>query len=139
MSQEMARIEHLKLIQAVVNRLGRNSFAIKSAAAAATAALVALTASTSSPVVALAGIAILPLWMLDARFLAEERGFRRLYDSVRKGPPAEYGSDCYFNMEVLSTAKGSDSLIRVAASASLFLFYLPLLALIGAAALIAQV
>ena len=136
MSPEMARIEHLKLIQAVVNRFGRNSFAIKSAAAAA---LVVLTASTRYPVVALAGIAILPLWMLDARFLEEERGFRRLYDPVRGGPPTEYGSDSYFNMQVLSMAKGSDSLIRVAVSASLFLFYLPLLALIGASALITQV
>ena len=78
MSPEMARIEHLKLIQAIINRLGRNSFAIKSAAAAA---LVALTASTSAPVAALARIAILPVWMLHAHFLAEERGFRRLYDS----------------------------------------------------------
>ena len=139
MSPETARIEHLKLIQAVVNRLGRNSFAIKSAAAAAAAVLVALTASTSAPVAALAGIAILPLWMLDARFLAEERSFRRLYDSVRGSPPPEYGSDGYFNMEVLSTAKGSDGLIRVAASPSLYLFYVPLLALIGASSLIALI
>ena len=77
--------------------------------------------------------------MLDARFLREERGFRRLFDSVRDGPPAEYGSDGYFNMEVLSTAKGSDGLISVAASPSLYLFYVPLLALIGASSLIALV
>ena len=137
MSPEVARIEHLKLVQAVVNRLGRNSFAIKSAAAAVAAALVALTASTSAPFAALAGIAILPLWMLDARFLSEERGYRRLYDSVRDGPPADYGSDDYFNMDVLSTAKGLDGFIRVAASPSLYLFYVPLLALIGASSMLA--
>ncbi|MDE2838065.1 MAG: hypothetical protein OXL97_11260 [Chloroflexota bacterium] len=133
----MARIEHLELIQAVVNRLGRNSFAIKSTAAAATAALVALTASTNSPIGAIAGTAILPLWMLDARFLAEERAFRRLYDSVRVGPPPEYGSDGYFKMEGLSGAKGSDSLIGVAAR--LYLFYIPLLVLVGVSLLIAFV
>ena len=137
MSPETARIEHLKLIQAVINRLGRNSFAIKSAAAAASAALVAFTASTGSPVAALAGLAILLLWMLDARFLAEERGFRSLYDSVREGSPPEYGSDDYFNMEVLSPAKGSGGPIRVAASPSLYLFYVPLLVLLGASSLIA--
>ena len=135
MSQEMARIEHLKLIQAVVDRLGRNSFAIKSTAAAATAALVALTASTNSPVAAVAGTAILLLWVLDARFLAEERAFRRLYDSVRVGPPPEYGSIGYFSMEVHSTTKGSDSLTGVAAR--LCLFYIPLLVLVGVSSLIA--
>ena len=62
-----------------------------------------------------------------------------MYDSVRSGPPAEYGCDGYFNMEALLTAKGSDSLIRVATSASLYLFYIPLLALIGASSLITQV
>ena len=137
MSPETARIKHLKLIQAVINRLGRNSFAIKSAAAAASAVLVALTASTNSRVVALAGIAILLLWMLDARFLAEERCFRRLYDSVREGPAPEFGSDGYFNMEVFSKAQGSDDLIWVAVSPSLYLFYVPLLVLIGASSLIA--
>ena len=139
MSPEIARIEHLKLIQAVVDRLGRNSFAIKSAAAAVAAGLVALTTSTSTPVVALAGIAILPLWILDARFLVEERGFRRLYDSLREGAPPKFGSDGYFSMEVVSTAKGSDGPIRVAASPSLHLFYVPLLALIGVSSLISLV
>ena len=135
MSQEIARIEHLKLIQAVVDRLGRNSFAIKSTAAAATAALVALTASTDSPIAAIAGTAILPLWVLDARFLAEERAFRRLFDSVRVGPPPEYGSNDYFSMEAHSTTEGPDSLIGVAAR--LCLFYIPLLVLVGVSSLIA--
>lgn len=139
MNPEIARIEHLKLIQAVVDRLGRNSFAIKSAAAAVAAGLVALTTSTSTPVAAIAGIAILPLWIVDARFLVEERGFRRLYDSVRDGPPHEYGSDGYFNMDVVSTAKCSDGAIKVAASPSLYLFYVPLIALIGVSSLIALV
>ena len=61
MNLEAARVEHLKLIQAVVDRLGRSSFAVKSVAAASSGALVAFTASTDSPVSALAGFAILPL------------------------------------------------------------------------------
>ena len=61
MDAEEARVEHLKLIQAVVNRLGRNSFAIKSAAAAASAVLVAFTASANSPLAAVGGFAILSL------------------------------------------------------------------------------
>ena len=56
MSPRSPGIEHLKLIQAIVNRLGRNSFAIKSAAAAVAAGLVALTTSTSTPVPPLPGL-----------------------------------------------------------------------------------
>ena len=87
MDTETARVEHLKLVQGIVNRIGRNSFAIKSAAATAVAVLVAFTASTDSPVAALAGLAVLPLWLLDARFLKQERDFRRVYDNIRRGPP----------------------------------------------------
>lgn len=136
MNLEAARVEHLKLIQAVVDRLARSSFAVKSIAAASSGALVAFTASTDSPVSALAGFAILSLWLLDAFFLKRERGFRRLYDSVRQNPPSEHGHASYFAMEVPSSAVGSYGLIRVAASPSLSLFYPPLLLVVAAAALI---
>ena len=131
MNPEAARIEHLKLIQAVISRMGRSSFAIKSTAAAASAALVAFIATTGSPAAASAGLALLPLWMLDARFLAQERGFRRRYDFVRKGSPPDYGCDDYFDMEVPPPAGNSDKFVRVLSSSSLFLFYVPLLVLIG--------
>ena len=137
MSAETARIEHLKLIQAIVARLGRNSFAIKSTAAAVSAALAALTTSLDSPFAALGGFAVLSLWLLDARFLQQERSFRRLYDSVRKGSPKEPGSDGYLTMDVSSAAGRSDRLLRVAVSLSLLLFYIPLLILIGVSAGIA--
>ena len=138
LGSEAGRIEHLKLIQAVVDRLGRNSFTIKSTAAAASAALVAVTASVSSPLTAFGGLAILSLWLLDARFLRQERSFRRLYNSVRKGPPAKSGSGGYFTMDVSSEAGRSDGLLRVTVSGSLSLFYVPLLGLIGVVAWIAS-
>ena len=138
MSAEAARIEHLKLIQAIVARLGRNSFAIKSTAAAVSAALVAFTASVGSPFAALGGFAVLSLWLLDARFLRQERSFRHLYNSVRTGSPKEPGSDDYFTMDVTSAVRRSDSLFRVAVSLSLTMFYTPLLSLIGVSAAIAR-
>lgn len=138
MDSEAARVEHLKLIQAVVDRLGRNSFAIKSTAAAASAVLVAFTASANSPLAAVGGFAILSLWLLDARFLRQERCFRRLYDSVRKRAPAELGSDDYFTMELAPDARQCDGLLRVAVSLSLSLFYAPLLILIGVSSWIAS-
>ena len=137
MDPEAARIEHLKLIQAVVARLGRNSFAIKSTAAAVSAALVAFTASIGSPLAALGGFAILSLWLLDASFLRQERGFRRLYDSLRTGAPAKFGADDYFTMNVSTAAGRSDNLLRVAVSLSLCLFYVPMLMLVGVSAGIA--
>ena len=138
MNSEAARIEHLKLIQGVVDRLSRNSFAVKSVATAATAALVAFTAGTDAPVAALAGVTVLPLWVLDALFLDRERGFRRLYDSVRRGAPVEHGHSAYFTMEV-RPAGHRYSLLRAASSASLSLFYSSLLALVGASAVVTLV
>ena len=137
MSAEAARIEHLKLIQAIVARLGRNSFAIKSTAAAVSAALVAFTASVGSPLAALGGFAVLSLWLLGARFLRQERSFRHLYDFVRKGPTNDPGSHNYFTMDVSSAVRGPDSVLRVAVSLSLSLFYTPLLSLVGVSAAIA--
>ncbi len=137
MDPEAARIEHLKLVQAVISRLGRNSFAIKSTAAAASAALIAFIASTASPAAAFAGLVLLPLWVLDARFLAQERGFRRFYDSVRKGPAADCGSEGYFEMKAPPPAGNSDRVVGVLSSSSLFLFYVPLLVLIGVSSFVA--
>ena len=138
MDPETARIEHLKLVQGIVNRIGRNSFAVKSAAATAVAVLVAFTASTDSPVAALAGLAVLPLWLLDARFLKQERDFRQVYDNIRRGPPSELGADDYFTMDVKMEFERGESMWQVAASLSLSLFYAPLLILIAVSAVVAM-
>ena len=60
MDRETARIENLKLIQAVIARLARNSFAIESATVDASAALIALVAITGSPLDSAGGAAIIP-------------------------------------------------------------------------------
>ena len=138
MDSEAARIEHLNLIQAVVARLGRNSFAIKSTAAAVSAALVAFTASVGSPFAALGGFAVLSLWLLDARFLRQERAFRRLFDSIKTGPPKKPGAENYFTMDVSTSTGRSDSFLRVALSLSPSLFYTPLLILVGVSAGVAM-
>ena len=83
---------------------------------------------------ALAGIAVFPLWVLDAFFLERERGFRRLYDSVRRSSPPEHGHDDYFTMEVPAAGLGH-GLLRSASSASLSLFYAGLIMLTGVSAL----
>ena len=139
MDSETARIEHLKVIQGVIARLARNSFAIKSTAAAASAALVAFVASTDSPLASLGGIAVLSLWLLDSRFLRQERSFRCLYDTIRAGQPSDLGSDRYFTMDTSVVVNRADHVLRVAASPSLALFYVPLLVLIGLSAVVTLV
>ena len=133
MNPEAGQVEHLDLIQGVVDRLSRNSFAIKSAATATTAALVAFMADTESPM-ATAGIAVFPLLLLDAFFLERERGFRGLYDSVRRSSPPEHGHDGYFTMGVPAAGLGH-GLLRAVSSASLSLFYAGLIMLTGVSAL----
>ena len=138
MDPETARVEHLKLIQAVITRLARSSFAIKSTATAACAALVAFVASTDAPFVSAGGVAVLSLWLLDANFLRQERSFRRLYDSVRYGEPSARGTDRYFTMDVPVAVARRAHLLRVAVSPSLSLIYAPLVAVIGLSGLIAS-
>ena len=136
MDQETARIEHLKLIQAVITRLARNSFAIKSTTAAASAALIAFLATTGTPLASIGGAAILPLWLLDASYLAQERRFRRLYDHIRSGCPPAFGTSQYFTMDASIAKELPDNIFKVAASRSISWLYLPLLILIGLSGII---
>ena len=98
MEQETARVEHLKLIQAIIGRMARNSFAIKSFAVAVSTALIAFTATTGEWSAITGYIVVLPLWALDGYFLMHERRFRRLYDETRLGEPSIPGSETYFTM-----------------------------------------
>ena len=131
MDPQTARIEHLKLIQAAITRLARNSFAIKSLAVAASAVLIAFTAAAETPLASVGGAALLPLWWLDASYLRQERLFRGLYDYIRAGPPAEFGAYRYFSMDVSVAEQRKKGIFRVVVSRSILLVYPPLLALIG--------
>jgi hypothetical protein len=78
------KIEHLKLIQAVITRMASNSFLLKGWSVTLVAALFALAAKDTKPAVVL--IAYLPavmFWTLDGYFLWQETSFRHLYDKVR--------------------------------------------------------
>jgi len=74
--------DHLKLIQQVIERMGRNSFALKGFSVSAAAALLGLAAADSDrtfAVIAAAAAAI--FWMLDAYYLATERKYVQLYNA----------------------------------------------------------
>jgi hypothetical protein len=73
--------ERLKLIQAIIERMARNSFALKGWAITLTGALLSLTVTRHDTTIALIAIYILvTMATLDAYYLATERAYRTLYD-----------------------------------------------------------
>ena len=98
---------------------------------------IAFVVSAGSPYAAIGGFAVLSLWLLDAYYLREERSFRRLYDFIRKEEAAELGNDRYFTMDVSVALAKSENLFEVAKRKSLLLLYIPFLALIVLAGVIA--
>ena len=75
---------HLLTIQAIIARMGVNSFLLKGWSVTLISALFALSVSKAN--VSFVCIALLPcivFWALDGYFLWQERLFRVLYDEVR--------------------------------------------------------
>lgn len=128
MDSETARIEHLKTIQVIVDRMARNSFAIKAGSLTMIAGLLAVALGINSWIVTVIGtIPIIMLWCLDAFFIRQERIFRRFYDTVRLGAAPEIGSEDYFSMNTDQAQSDVNSLLVMMFSKTLRLFYIPLL------------
>lgn len=114
-------IKHLELIQTVVARLSTHSFRLKTLTIVQVAAvLLAFSSSEDSLLLVLAPVAAILLWILDARFLRDERAYRRLYDGVRQLPDNEVD----FAMDVAGLR---GSVLRAALSGTLAPFYLLLI------------
>jgi hypothetical protein len=80
---DYSRLEHLKLIQAIIARMAQNSFLLKGWSATLAAGLIATGVGRSSRAYAL--LALYPaivLWGLDAYYLRQERLFRALHEAV---------------------------------------------------------
>ncbi|MFF7347127.1 MULTISPECIES: hypothetical protein [Streptomyces] len=83
------QVKHLEFIQAVITRLGTNSFLVKGWCLTLAAGLLAFAAEGSRlSVAATAFVPLVAFWFLDGYFLWQERLFRKLYDQARK-PGAE--------------------------------------------------
>jgi hypothetical protein len=75
--------EQLKMIQAVIDRMARNSFALKGWTVTLVAALIGLAAADSNRSFALIAVyVVVVLAALDAYYLAIERAYRALYNSA---------------------------------------------------------
>ncbi len=84
------KLKHLELIQRIIDRYVSGSFRLKGWAVAVVSAIIALAAREGrSDIVLIGVIPVLYFWFLDSNFLLKERGFRNLYDFVRKLEPKD--------------------------------------------------
>ena len=115
-------VKHLEMTQAVINRLGSNSFLLKgwSMTIIVTAmVLIARYDTQNSCLILSLIIPILGFWILDGYFLWQERLFRKIYDEVR------CQSDTDFKMDVMKHKnKPKCSWTSATFSITLNLFYL---------------
>jgi hypothetical protein len=117
--QLQAKIAHLGFIQAIITRMGLNSFLLKGWSVTLVAAIFALAAKQADRrFVLLAFFPIAVFWLLDAFFLHQEKLFRRLYELVALG---NVDSD-QFTLDTKGI-KGVPGIASVFFSKTLRLFY----------------
>lgn len=113
-------LEHLKMIEGVIDRLAHNSFSLKGWSITITTALFAFAGIRENTIFLLIGlIPIFFFWILDSYYLWLERRFRNLYDRVRIDKYTD------FNMSV-KEIKIRFPMFRVAE----WLYYVPQIALL---------
>ena len=89
-------IKHLEMTQGVINRLGGNSFLLKSWSMTALVATMVLIARQDTPNPYLTLTLIVPIvgfWILDGYFLWQERLFRKVYDEIRQQDKTDFKMD----------------------------------------------
>lgn len=78
------KIKHLEFVQSIITRMASESATIKRYALAATAVVNSTAAATDTWYLAMVGAPLLLVfWLLDGQYLALERRYRALYDTVR--------------------------------------------------------
>ena len=96
------KLAHLNMIQAVITRMGSNSFLLKGWSVTLVAALFALAAKdTNSGLILIAYLPAVVFWTLDGYFLWQETLFRHLYDKVR----VQAEADVDFSMSTADLVK----------------------------------
>ena len=119
--------KHLDYIQAVINRLAGNSFAVKGWAVTILTALFALAsaASVQNEVVWLGLLPIFAFWLLDGYFLWQERLFVAKFNEVAEKRETEID----FSMNPRVHIGGNRKWLSSVFSKTLLVFYLSLIGL----------
>ena len=79
-------VKHLEITQAVINRMGSNSFLVKSwsmTIIVAAMVLIAKPTMQNSPFILVLILPSIGFWILDGYFLWQERLFRQVYNEIR--------------------------------------------------------
>lgn len=83
MDYEEMKLEHLKLIGSVIDRMASNCLRLKEWFVTVVSAIVGFCFTKSEPrLLIVAGGVLLAFWVLDAYYLQQERKFRDLYDAI---------------------------------------------------------
>src|SRR5262252_1284518 len=130
----MHTIEHLKMIQGVINRLAGNSFSIKGWSLTLVAAIIAFAVGKDAGSLTIlfalaAAIPVVFFWGLDAYYLNLERQFQSLYGAILKEmqqPEAARRIEP-FSMDLRHVAGEVESVSRTARRVAVRGFHLPLL------------
>jgi hypothetical protein len=84
-----SRLEHIKMIQAIIGRLAQNSFLLKGWSVTLNTGLLAASLTDKGVFSALAIFPAVAFWGLDGYYLMEERLFREFHEAVSQGRHAE--------------------------------------------------
>lgn len=115
-------VKHLEMTQAIINRLGRNSFLLKSWSMTILVAAMVLIAREdlqNSYFVLILFLPIVGFWILDGYFLWQERLFRYVYDDIREQTDTDFKMDVGKHKD-----KPKCSWISAIFSVTLVIFYL---------------
>lgn len=89
-------IKHLEMTQAIINRLGSNSFQLKGwsmTIIVAATVLIARQTLQNPYIVLVLLIPIVAFWILDGYFLWQERLFRQVYNDIRQKDDTDFKMD----------------------------------------------
>lgn len=110
--------KHLEFTQAIINRMGQNSFLIKGWTVAVISALFALASrDTNQKFIAISYFPSILFWLLDSYYLYQERLFRKLYNQVRQQKSVDY------SLSTKQFDKGFIDWANAALSKTIILFY----------------
>lgn len=115
-------IEHLRMIQNIISRMGNNSFLLKGWAATLMVAIYGFVSGTNIKMIIVTIIPIIGFWILDAYFLLLERKYRLLYDNIRTKEKTDFNMDIS-NLNINITNIKKYSLMYVLFSKTLVGFY----------------
>ena len=114
-------IEHLKLIQGVINRLSTNSFLLKGWTLTLSFVVLGFASSSSNGWFGFIGIVpVLIFWGLDAYYLRQEKLFRELYKMVR----IRDANIPYFSMDTTACETNETSWCKTIKRPTIFYLYL---------------